>query len=71
MWKAIGKAYERKHPRAPAMERRSAEAVLEVLRDTRIGCVSTRRILPEEWQRDETSGSGDEGEEGGRVPPSM
>ena len=33
--------------------KKSAEAVLEMLRDTRIGCISTRRVLPEEALGDE------------------
>ena len=44
------------------------EAVLEVLRDTRIGCISTRRILPEERLGEEMAGSGDEGKKGGQAP---
>ena len=47
------------------------EAVLEMLRDARIGCISTRRVLQEERLGDEVSGSGGEGEEGGTGPPNM
>ena len=35
-----------------------------MLRDTRIGCISTRRVLPGERLGDETTGSGDEGGSG-------
>ena len=41
----------------------------EMLRDTRIGCISTRRVLLVERLGDEMAGSGDEGEEGGPPPP--
>lgn len=44
------------------------EAVLGMLRDTRIGCISTRRAPPGERLGEEMTGSGDEGEEGGRAP---
>ena len=44
---------------------------MEMLRDTRIGCISTRRVLPEERLGDEMSGSGDEGGEGGTGPPNV
>ena len=75
MWKAIGKARGWKHPKAPAIKwlwrKKSPEAVLEILRDTRIGCISTRRVLLEERLGDEMAGSGDEGEEGGPGPPNM
>ena len=36
-----------------------------------IGYISTRRVRPEERLGDETSGSGDEGEEGRPPPPNM
>ena len=45
------------------------EAVLEVLRDTRVGCISTRRALPEGRLRGEMAGSGDEGGRRGAGPP--
>ena len=48
---------------------KSAEAVLEVLRDTRIGRISTRRVLREGRLGDEMAGSGDGGKEGGTGPP--
>ena len=50
---------------------KSTEADLEMLGDTRIGCISTRRVLPVERLGDEMAGSGDEGEEGGPPPPNM
>ena len=40
------------------------EAYLKALRDTRIGCINARRVRPEERLWDETTGSGDEEEEG-------
>ena len=46
---------------------KSTEAVLKMLRDTRIGCISTRRVPPGERLGEEMAGSGDEGEEGGRA----
>ena len=49
----------------------SAEAVLEMLRDTRVGCISTARALPEGGLGDEMAGSSDEGEKGGPGPPNM
>ena len=73
MWKGIGKAHGWKYPRAPSVKWlwkvKSTESVLGLLRDTRIGCISTKRRLPEE--RYEEAGSGDEGEEGGPGPPAM
>ena len=47
------------------------EAVLEVLRDTRIGCTDTRRVRREGRLGDEMAGAGDEGEEGGPDPSDM
>ena len=41
--------------------------MLAFLRDTRVGCISTRRKPPEEDF--EGNGSGGEGEEGGPGPP--
>ena len=74
MWKAIGKAHGWKHPRAPAIKwlwkERSTEAVL-VIRETRIGCISTRRVFPEESLDRGTEGLGDEGEEGGPGSPEL
>ena len=75
MWRAIGKALGWTHPRAPAMKwlwkEKPTEAVLEVLRDTRIGCISTRQVRPEERLEDEMAGSGNEGDERGRGSPDM
>ena len=45
-------------------ECKSIEAVLEVLRDTRIGCINTRQALPEGMLGEEMSDSSGEGEEG-------
>ena len=74
MWKSIGEAHGWKRPRAPAVKwlwkKKSTEAVLEMLRDTRLGRVSTRRTLPGETIRDEEVGSGDQEEEGGPAPRS-
>ena len=50
---------------------KSTEAVLELLRDTKIGCINTRRRLPEERSGDEEAGTGDEGEEGGPASPGV
>ena len=41
------------------------------LRDTRVGCISTRRKLPEEGGVHEEAGSGGEGEEGEPDPPDV
>lgn len=72
VWRAKGRAHGWKHPRAPAMKclwkEKSTEAILEILRDTRVGCISTRRVLPEERLGDKMAGSCGEGEEGGRPP---
>ena len=58
-------------PRAPLVEwlwgEKATEAVLAFLRDTRVGCTSTRRELPEE-ECDE-DGSNGEGGEGVPGPP--
>ena len=43
------------------------KAVLEMLRDTEVRCIKTRRVLPEEGLEGEMAGSGDEAEEGGRA----
>ena len=48
---------------------KSTEAVLEMLRGTRVGCIRTRCVLPGERLGDKEAGSGDEGEEGGPPPP--
>ena len=75
MWKAIGKAHGWKHPKAPAIKwlwkERSTEAVLKMLRETRTGCISTRRVFPEDSCMGGPGGVGDEGEEGGPGPPEV
>ena len=52
---------------------KSTEAVLVFLKSTRVGCVSTRRKLPEEGEEDlyEEAVAGDAGEEGGLGPPGV
>lgn len=64
MWKEIGKACKWKHPRTLPVrllwDWRATEAVLEFLRTTRLGCIGTERVPPEEEGR-----GGREGEEGG------
>ena len=73
LWKDTGKAQEWKHPRAPSgkwlWKKKSTEAVLAFLRDTRVGCVRVERRLPED--AGVRTGSGDEGEEGGPGPPGL
>ena len=72
LWKDIGKAQEWRHPRAPSVRwlwrEKSTEAVLDFLANTRVGCIRSRRVVPEEATR---AGSGDEGEEGGPGPPAV
>ena len=67
MWKDIGKAGGWKHPRAPSArllwKEKATEAVLDFLRDTRVGCMVTLRPAEEE------DGEGSEGEAGGLGPP--
>ena len=52
MWKAIGKACGWKHPKAPSARHlwkdKATEAVLDFLRDTRVGCMVNVRRLPRE-----------------------
>ena len=73
MWKSIGKAHGWKHPKSPSIKwlwkERSTEAVLKMLGETRIGCISTRRAFPVESDMEGPGGTGDEGEEGGPGPP--
>ena len=77
VWRAIGRAHGWKQPRAPAIKwlwkEKPTGAILEVLRDTRTGCINSRRFLPEERLGDEVagSGSGDGGKEKGADPSSM
>ena len=74
---SIGKAHGLKHPRVPSVrwlwKEESAEAVLDFLRGTRVGCISTRGCLLEERYEGgcEEAGAGDEGEEGGPGSPAM
>ena len=63
-------------PKGPAVKwlwkEKSTEAVLEMLTDTGLGCVSTRRILPEETIRDEEEWAlVTKGKKGDQVPPIM
>ena len=52
LWKEIGKAHGWKHPRAPSSKwlwkEKSTKAVLTFLGSTRVGCIGTRRALPED-----------------------
>ena len=70
LWRRVGKDCGWEHPRAPAVRRlwdeRATEAVLEFLKDTRVGfwtAAGTARRPAEDV------GQGDEGEEGGPGPP--
>ena len=47
---------------------KSTEAVLAFLGSTRAGCISARRVAPEDA---DGSGRGNEGEEGGPGPPTV
>ena len=73
LWKDIGKAQEWEDPRVPSgkwlWKEKSTEAVLALLRDTRVGCVRVERRLPED--AGVRTGSGDEGEEGGTEWPAL
>ena len=80
LWKDIGKAQGWRHPRAPSgkwlWKEKSTEAVLVFLKSTRVGCISTRRVPPEELAKDEEEDAEvaggrvrEEGEEGGPGPP--
>ena len=77
LWKEIGKAHGWEHPRAPSgkwlWKEKSTEAVLVFLKSTRVGCISTRRQLPEEGEENlgEEGGGGDAGEDGGPGPPGV
>ena len=52
LWKMVGKAYGWKHPRARAIRwlwgEKATEAMLLFLKDTRVGCITARRINPED-----------------------
>ena len=67
MWKDVGEACEWEHPRTPSVrllwDVRAADAVLEILRTTRVGCIGVSRFPPEE------RGEEMEGEEGRPGPP--
>ena len=76
----IGKAHGWRHPRAPSgkwlWKEKSTEEVLTFLKSTRVGCISTRQVPPEELAKDEEEDAevaegreGEEGEEGGPGPP--
>ena len=54
-----------RHPRAHLWDERATEAVLEFLREIRVGCLVTMRRPPEEEEEGEDS----ESEEGGPGPP--
>ena len=64
----IGKAGEWKHRCNPSVRPLwggwATEAVIEVLRTTRVGCVGTERVTSEE-----ADGEDSESEEGGPGPP--
>ena len=68
LWRDIGEACEWRHPRTPSVrllwDVRAAEAVLEFLRTTRVGCIGTERAPSEEEEVEES-----EGEKGGPPPP--
>ena len=55
-----------KGPSGKWLWKKSTEAVLAFLGSTKVGCISARRVAPEEVSG---AGSGDEGEEGGPGPP--
>ena len=67
MWKDIVEACEWEHPRTPSVrllwDGRATEAVLEFLRTTRVRCMGTERVPPED------KGEIREGEEGEPGPP--
>ena len=76
LWKEIGKAQGWKHLRAPWgkwLWKKPTEAVLVFLKSTRVGCVGTRRKLPQEGEHSlyEEAGAGDAGGEGGPGPPGV
>ena len=77
MWKDTGKVHGWKHLRAPSVKwlwkERSTKAVCVFSRTTRVGCISTRRMLPEEGHKEghEEAGAGDEVEGVGPGPPNV
>ena len=70
LWKRVGKDCGWEHPRAPAVRKlwreEATEAVLEFLRDTRVGCWTASRGA-ERLAEEADQGNG--GEEGGPGPP--
>ena len=66
LWKDVGEACEWENPRTPSVrlmwDVRAAEAVLEFLRTTRVGCIGVGRVPPDK-------GEETDGEEGGPGPP--
>ena len=69
LWRRVAKDCRWKHPKAPAVRKlwkgRATEAVLEFLRDTRIGGWQTSRVKA----LAEVEAAGSEGEENGPGPP--
>ena len=67
LWKDVGEACGWEYPRTPSVrllwDVREVGAVLEFLRTTRVGCIGTERVPPED------RGDDTEGEEGGPGPP--
>ena len=70
LWRRVGKDCGWKHPRAPAVRKlwreEATEAVLEFLRDTRVGCWTASRRAE---RLAEEADQGDGGEDGGPGPP--
>ena len=70
LWRRVGKDCGWKRPRAPAVRKlwreEATEAVLEFLRDTRVGCWTASRGA---GRPAEEADQGDGGEEGGPGPP--
>ena len=66
LWKDVGEVCRRERPRAPSVrllwDGRATDAVLEFLRTTRVGCIGTGRVPPEDMEEVE-------GEKGGPGPP--
>ena len=64
VWKAIEKACGWKHPKAPSVkhlwEDKATEAVLDLLRDTRVGCMVNVGRLPGEEGGEEGGGLSEE-----------
>ena len=69
LWRDIGKACGWKHPRASSANRlwkeKATAAVLAFLRNTGVGCTTTKRKPPEEeYDGDVSDGEGEEGRPG-------